>query len=298
MIKRANKQEADCLAAYTPPFTLSSSPSQPRHCPIILASPHSGRLYPPCFLERSQQPLSKLRLNEDAYIDELFSDCHSLNIPMLAARFPRCFVDVNRRPDEISTAWAKAVGMPHPFSSARANLGLGVVPTRLSEHMDIYKRPLKPSVLKNRLDRIYTPYHTALRQMIEVTREQFGMALLLDCHSMPGFAAMGERRADIVLGDRHGTSCFPETIKMVEKLFCEQGYSVTRNYPYAGGYVTAHYGEPGRGSEVLQIEINRDLYLNPVTYKKKAGFERLRANIATILTQLTRWSSRLPLAAE
>jgi len=280
MIIRDVKYEANCLKAFTPPIDILRP--QAWRAGVIFASPHSGSLYPDGFIARSAVSLNELRRNEDAFVDKLFSAAATYGAPLLSARFPRCFVDVNRAPDELPDMWVDG-----DFSATiRANAGLGVIPTRLSEHMDINKKPLSPRFVKGRLAALYHPYHDALQGLITEASLAFGNSLLIDCHSMPGFAPMGARRPDIILGDRFGVSCHPETMNYIEAVFREKHYTVARNYPYAGGYVTSHYGKPMSGIEVVQIEINRDLYLNPVTLKPKRGYDKLAENLASIIQAL------------
>lgn len=281
-MRRQKTLEEACLSEFDPPVTLL----RPKETltPLIFCSPHSGRHYPADFISRSDQTLATLRRNEDAFIDELFAPVTGCGAPLLSARFPRCFLDVNRAADELPQKW-----LPRGVKATlRADSGLGVIPSVLGENLPIYKRTLKASVVKARLDALYYPYHGALKSLIDEAREKFGRALLIDCHSMPGFSISGSRRADIILGDRYGTSCHPNTIARVEALFSQRHYSVSRNYPYAGSYVTSHYGQPHEGVEALQIEINRDLYLNPVTLKPKRGYERLASDIKGIVQEVTK----------
>ncbi len=291
MIIRELKQEADCLKAFGPAVDILR-PDVWR-AGVIFASPHSGSLYPDSFTARAAVPLTELRRNEDAFIDKLFSSAATYGAPLLSARFPRCFVDVNRSPDELPQAWLNEKGLSEKGlrdasaqPSVRANAGLGVVPTKLSETTDIYKKPLSPRFVRARLVSLYQPYHDALQSLITESSLEFGHSLLIDCHSMPGFAPMGSRRPDIILGDRFGVSCHADTIAAIEAAFRALNYTVARNYPYAGGYVTSHYGKPMSGIETLQIEVNRDLYLNPVTLKPKRSYDRLADNLATIIKDI------------
>ena len=280
MLGREAGLEADCLKVFTPAVTVL----RPRiwRSGVIFASPHSGSIYPKAFVGRSHLNEQALRRNEDAFIAELFAPVVESGAPLLAANFPRCFVDVNRAPDELPYEWnPKAKG-----TSPRAEAGLGVIPTMLSETTEIYKKPLSFRAARGRITALYHPYHDALQELITEASLSFGAALLIDCHSMPGFAPMGSRRPDIILGDRFGVSCHPETIARVEKAFRSRGYNATRNYPYAGGYVTQHYGKPRAGIEALQIEINRDLYLNPVTMKKKRGYDALAENLKAVIAEI------------
>ena len=284
--------ERDSIHAFGAPFEIE----RPSHwrAPVIFASPHSGRIYPDSFLARSACDLTALRMNEDAYIDKLFGAAANIGAPLLRARFPRCFVDVNRAPTELPPSWESAAkiasGLPHKLT-ARARAGFGVIPLNISQNAPIYIEDLPEHTALERIARLYTPYHDALQSLIDASLARFGRAVLIDCHSMPGFASMGSRRADIVLGDRYGLSCSAGTITAIEDAFTRAGYHVVRNSPYAGGYVTTHYGrsaqDPQRAVETVQIEINRDLYQNPVTLKPKARhFEGLLKNLEDIIWQI------------
>lgn len=297
--------ERESVYAIGAPFTLA--PPQIWRAPVIFASPHSGNLYPDSFLARADCDIRTLRANEDAYLDSLFAAAIGAGAPLLSARFPRCFVDVNRAPDELPPAWRSngaqngASGKPH---TARAQAGFGVIPLMIAQHRPIYKQPLPQQVALERITHLYEPYHAALEGLIAASLARFGRALVIDCHSMPGFAAMGARRADIVLGDRYGLSCSAATIRQVERAFVNMGYQVIRNSPYAGGYVTTHYGRsaqnPQRVIETVQIEINRDLYLNPVTLEpKRRQFETLLRNLEDVIWQIvTGFEGQSALAAE
>ena len=293
MIRRQRHFEAACLAEFEPPITLTLP--EAARAPVVFCSPHSGQHYPADFIARSDQPLASLRRNEDAFIDVLFAPAAQMGAPLLSARFPRVFVDVNRAPDELPSAWLGRGAE----TTVRAEAGLGVIPTMLGENRPIYRRTLKPSALQARLDGLYNPYHDALQNLLNAAETEFGHALLLDCHSMPGFSPSGARRADIILGDRYGTSCRPETIATIEALFAACGLHVTRNYPYAGGFVTSHYGQPHENIDAVQIEINRDLYLNPVTLKPKKSYDHLAENIKAIISEIIEeWSPKALMAAE
>lgn len=292
MIRR-RKTETDCLAEFEP--AIEAYHPERLAGPLILASPHSGRLYPKSFLARSSLNLQTLRQNEDAYIDDMLGFARHMDIPLLTALFPRCFVDVNRAATELPASW---IGPGSPPVTARAEMGLGVIPTIIADKLPIYRRPIKADIAKERLAALYHPYHDSLNDLIARTLGEFGQALLLDCHSMPGFTQMGQRRPDIVLGDKHGKSCHAETIVKLETLFKDCGYSVARNHPYAGGFVTSHYGRPSENMEVVQIEINRDLYLNPISFTRKPGYARLASDLKSICWEILPQGQTLPLAAE
>ncbi len=281
MIRRQQALEVDCLSEFDPPLDIYAP--EDLSSPVIFCSPHSGRHYPESFTCRTPHGLLTLRQNEDAFMDTLFAAAPLNGAPLLAARFPRCLVDVGRAPDELPESWLA----PGQSTTARANAGLGVVPISLGDDLDIYRWPLKPSAVSKRLEALYYPYHSALHGLIANAKTKFGHAVIIDCHSMPGFSISGARRSDIILGDRFGTSCTPGTMSLIDNLFSECGYAVTRNYPYAGSFVTSHYGQPHDRVEAIQIEINRDLYLNPVTMGLKKNYHNLARDLSHIIHRLT-----------
>lgn len=274
--------EQEALDAFTPPYRAERPDTITS--PLLLASPHSGRLYPKPFLDQTRLSRDTLRLSEDCYVDRIFTPLTEMGIPFLQALFPRCFVDVNRS----ETEWPPEANPKTPANeiSPRAKAGLGVIPTRIAQDLNIYSRPLRAKCIQARLDALYHPYHNALREMIAQTKAAMGHAVLLDCHSMPGVLASGQKRADIILGDRFRKSCQPETIDIVQEKLQALGYNVTRNIPYAGGFVTAHYGRPNMGVEAIQIEINKDLYLNPHTLEPTEGMEKLSQDMYTTIAHL------------
>ncbi len=266
---------------------------------VLFASPHSGSIYPKSLLKRSHLSAHQLRRNEDIFVDTLFESVVDSGAPLLRALFPRIVVDVNRAPDELLPEWLAELGhnLINP-QTPRSAAGLGVVPINLSETISIYSRPLKIPEIKARLDTLYHPYHATLQGLLSQSLERFGRALLIDCHSMPGFAPMGARRPDVILGDKFGTSCHPDTVKQFKALFTQAGYNVGVNYPYAGGYTTAHYGSPVNGVEAIQIELNRDIYVNPVTLAPKPGYRKLKDDLERISRTIIEQSRPQDVAAQ
>ena len=272
--------------------------------PVVWASPHSGGVYPDILLRASPLTRRELRRNEDAFVDRLVACAPEYGAPVVSARFPRCFVDVNRAPDDLPPEWREAGadaleaggGVSPAASTAayRARMGLGVVPLVISENLSIYSHPPSRAAVEARLDALYRPYHEALRSLLHRARDAWGEALLVDCHSMPGFAAevrggrgRPNRRADIVLGDAHGRAAGGGVTDLLHRAWERRGYHVVRNHPYAGGHATLHYGRPDEGVHAVQVEINRDLYLHPVTLVPKPGFERLKADMRGIVEEVT-----------
>ena len=304
--KAARAVSPSISECFTPAFTVLR-PARPG-CAAVFNSPHSGRIYPESFCAQVQLDAVLLRRSEDCYIDELFAGVAALGCPLLAARFPRVFLDVNREPYELDPAMFDAP-LPHfvNTTSLRVAGGLGTIPRIVSENEAIYRRLLTWSDAQDRIERVYRPYHRALADLIDETARQFGHAVLIDCHSMPSSAAKlssarGLPRADIVIGDRYGASCDPAVSQMLEGLFHNFGLSVVHNKPYAGGFITQSYGRPQRGIGALQIEINRALYMNERTLEKTAGFAELRRILSEVLylflPSLSDLLTPLPVAAE
>ncbi|HUB84111.1 MAG TPA: N-formylglutamate amidohydrolase [Rhizomicrobium sp.] len=252
--------------------------------PFVFASPHSGRLYPQSFIEASRLNATGLRRSEDAFVDELFACAAEQGAPLIAARFPRAFLDVNRAPGELDAGmFDGALPMAVETPGVRVNSGLGVIPRVVRDGAEIYRGKLKPGEAQDRLTRLYRPYHAKLSAMIEETQARFGAAVLIDCHSMPSAAAI----PDVVLGDRYGMSASHALMRRAEQAFERAGFSTARNTPYAGGYSTHLYGRPMLGVHALQIEVNRALYLDEERIRRTARFADVAARIAAALRELT-----------
>lgn len=257
------KAEAPFKAA---PFTILLPKKQTS--PVVYASPHSGNLYPESFLAQADLDPVSLRKSEDAFVDELYESCVEKGSPFLKANYPRAFVDLNREPYELDPMMFDA---PLPSyvntDSPRAKAGLGTIAKIVTSGFYIYRGKLKFEEVRDRVEHLYHPYHAKLRELIENTRLQFGGCLLVDCHSMPSVTDINRARGkklpcDIVLGDRYGTSCAPWITDLAEESLIKEGFKVRRNTPYAGGYTTEHYSAPDQKVHTLQIEINRDLYMD------------------------------------
>jgi N-formylglutamate deformylase len=257
--------------------------------PLVLNSPHSGRIYPAKFVAASRLDRMALRRSEDHFVDELFLDGVGLGIPMLKANFPRAYVDVNREPYELDQRMFDSVLPPYAnTASVRVAGGLGTVPRIVAENMEIYRQKLTVADALERVEHIYKPYHTALRRLIARTHAHFGCALLIDCHSMPGNVRINGSgvRPDIIIGDRYGTSASSDLSRLALKLLEDMGFSAVRNKPYAGGFITEHYGRPARGLHALQIEINRSLYIDEATLQKKPDFSKIAGSMRQFLENL------------
>ena len=286
-----------------PPFHVSMPENHA--VPFAFNSPHSGRCYPERFLEQSRLDRMTIRRSEDAYVDELFAGVVALGAPLLAANFPRAWLDVNREPWELDP---RMFNEPVPSfantRSARVAGGLGTVPRLVGEGLEIYRSRLPLAEALSRIERAYKPYHACLQRLLARIHGRFGYAVLVDCHSMPANIRVGDddRRPDFIIGDRFGTSASQALSLKAISLLRAMGYSVTHNKPYAGGFITEHYGRPGRGLHAVQIEVNRGLYMNEATYEKTVGFSALSDDISVFCNALMQAAGAdladLPLAAE
>jgi N-formylglutamate amidohydrolase len=274
--------DAALALLYAEPFRVSKPARQT--LPFVFASPHSGRVYPASLTGRSRLDALSLRRSEDAFVDELFAGVPGLGAPLIAARFPRAYCDANRGPAELdpgmfSGPLRMAVDAPGP----RVLAGLGVIPRIVRDGAEIYRGKLAPEDAQARLARLHRPYHAALMRLVEETLARFGVAIVVDCHSMPSALAV----PDIVLGDRYGASAPPALSGWAENAFAAAGFSIVRNSPYAGGYTTVLYGRGNAGCHALQIEINRSLYLDEENMIRRPAFDAVKKKLMAALGRLT-----------
>jgi N-formylglutamate amidohydrolase len=296
------------------------SPAAPQHdsiqtciparqtVPVVVASPHSGSLYPATFLVAAAVPLAALRRAEDAFVDELFAAAPSFGMPFVAARFPRSYVDANRESYELDPAMFEGP-LPRPLNhrTSRVAAGLGMIPRVAATGEAIYRTRLPADEIERRLETCWRPYHGALTLLVEQTHRQFNSSWLIDAHSMPSSAAgLGPRdrepRVDVVLGDNHGEACSTLLVASVEHWLRAQGLRVQRNLPYAGGFTTQRYGRPMTGRHVLQIEINRALYMDEGRHEKLPAWREIESLMTGLLAQIGQTAIETllarPLAAE
>jgi len=289
-------ERASILAELTPPFALLRPDEQ--LTPVVFCSPHSGRIYPRAFLDASRLDAHTLRKSEDCYVDELFEPVVALGAPLLAARFPRAYLDVNREPYELDPELF--TGRVPEFAntqSARVVGGLGTIARIVADGEEIYRERLPIGAAFERIERLYRPFHAALADLLETTRKRFGIAVLIDCHSMPS-ASMAQApggRPHFVLGDRFGASCDAKLTRFVRDVLQGSGYDVQINRPYAGGFITEYYGNPIRGVQSLQLEINRRLYIDEASLAKSKDFPKL---VRTLTDMSSKVFAALPLLFE
>jgi N-formylglutamate deformylase len=278
----------DARDELNPPFEILE-PEQWRG-PVLFNSPHSGNIYPREFLSTARLDVSTLRRSEDSFVDELVLGVVRRGHPVMRAHFPRCYVDVNREPYELDPRMFE--GRLPSFANTRSMRvagGLGTVARVVGDAQEIYRERIPVDVAIRRIEGLYKPYHRALRRLFTRSHRDFGAAVLVDCHSMPSTAgAKDERpRADIVLGDRYGTSCVPVVTETIETTLRGRGYAISRNKPYAGGFITEHYGNPTVGLHAIQLEINRALYMDERRYERSPAFRQVAADIELLADRLS-----------
>jgi N-formylglutamate amidohydrolase len=270
-----------------PPFEIVEPPQW--RAPIIFNSPHSGSVYPDDFLIASRIDLPTLRRSEDSFMDELIADLSRRGFPVVRVKFPRSYVDVNREPYELDPRMFS--GRLPSFANTRSMRvagGLGTIPRVVGDGQEIYRERLAVEDALLRIETLYKPYHRALRRLINRVHQTFGAAVVVDCHSMPSIGVSRDepRRPDVVIGDRYGTSCAQLLPDIVEATMGRLGYSVGRNKPYAGGFITEHYGNPASGLHAIQLELNRAIYMDERRREKSPRFAQVAADFAELADAL------------
>lgn len=256
--------------ALSAPFRVTQ-PTRPS-TGVVFASPHSGRDYPTELLRRTVLDAQSIRSSEDAFVDQLLETAPGHGAALIAALAPRAWVDLNRGADELDPALIADLRMPH--QNPRISAGLGVVPRVVAGGRAIYAGKIALDEAHARIDGVWRPYHARLAALMDEAHARFGMALLIDVHSMPHEAldALGPCRPEIVLGDRYGAAASSGVMQAVEAAFTAEGLRVSRNAPFAGAYIAQTYGRPSQGRHVVQVEIDRALYLDEARVRPGPGF--------------------------
>jgi N-formylglutamate deformylase len=276
------------MAAEFQPFTLSA-PAAPA-VPLVCDSPHSGTAYPADY--GHAVPRALLRRGEDTHVEALWEAVPAVGGTLLAAHFPRTYIDCNRTEDDLDPELL-AGAWPTPLNPGeKTRLGFGLVWRNIRADQPIYDRPLSVAEVRNRIESYYRPYHAALAQAVEETAQRFGAVWHLNLHSMPNDAyerlkiASPHPLADFVLGDRDGTTCEPGFVDLLERELRSRGYTVARNDPYKGVQLIARIGQPARKRHSLQVEIRRPLYMDEATRERNAGFARVQRDLTGVLESL------------
>jgi N-formylglutamate amidohydrolase len=256
---------------------------------LVLDSPHSGERYPADFDHRPSR--AAVRQAEDTHVARLWADAPRHGATLVEAHFPRAYIDANRGlgdidPELLSEPW------PEPLAPSRKTAqGIGLVWRVARDGSPMYARRLAVAEVRGRIDRCWRPYHDALAGVLDERHAAFGAVWHVDCHSMPAFGDPnaddpGRERADVVLGDRDGTTCDPAFTAFVASTLRDKGYSVAINDPYKGVELVRRHGRPGENRHSLQIEVKRTLYMDERTLATHAGFDRLKSDLDSLAASL------------
>jgi len=275
---------------HLPGVFVRHEPAAQALAPAVVDSPHSGRDYPEDFGHAA--PLELLRRAEDAFVDELIADAPAEGVPMLAALFPRSYIDPNRHEADIDESLLTERWPHGARPTGRSERGLGLLRRLLSPTLPIYDRTLAVAEVERRLDDFYRPYHAALKSLLDGAHERFGAVWHLNFHSMKamGRGRHSHPRADFVLGDLDGAACEREFTALVRDALVDMGYSVRLNDPFKGAELVLRYSEPKAGRHSLQIEINRRLYLDEAAVAKTVDFPRLRADMRRLIARVAAYA--------
>ena len=259
--------------------------------PLIYNSPHSGRVYSQRFLRQASLNLKEIRVSEDFYVEQLLDSVPASGSFLLEACFPRCYVDVNRSSNDLDHHLISK--LDHCSMNPKTAAGLGVIPRVVGDGIDIYDKKLSLEEVKFRLDKYYFPYHRELKRLIKYSVEKFGMAILLDVHSMPHNCIdhLVDNKAStpqIVVGDCFGSSCSSTFSQTIFESFVSEGFKVRRNTPFSGGFITRNYGAPSQNVQAIQIEIDRSLYMDESNFKLHSGFPLLKHKLENIIISLAK----------
>ena len=256
---------------------------------VVFASPHSGRDYPAPFLRHALLDEQEIRSSEDAFVDELFEAASDHGAPFLRASAPRAFVDLNRAPEELDPALIQ--GVRRISHNPRVASGLGVIPRVVANGRTIYRGKITLDEAHARISGHWRPYHDMLQTLLDESHAAFGEAILIDCHSMPHEALEnvgppGAPRPDVVLGDRFGAAAAGSVVEQIEAAFAAAGLRVARNMPFAGAFITQHYGRPSRRQHAVQVEVDRALYMNEKTLRPNGNFKAFRTLLGGVIAEL------------
>lgn len=264
--------------------------TRPKHWAsgVIFGSPHSGNHYPDWFLAETSLPMPVLRSSEDAFVDRLIASAPDFGAVTLCARLPRCIVDLNRGPDEIDPLVVRGVPR-HPLNQ-RTLAGLGVIPRVVSQGRQILDRPIERAEAERRIGAYWRPYHDALAGLIAEAKARFGQAILIDMHSMPreALSHLHGQRPDMVLGNRHGLSAAARVTDAVADAVEAEGWRLRRNSPFSGAFITQAYGRPGQNVHVVQLEIDRSLYMDEGSIEPRPDFAEFAQRMQRVVRKLSR----------
>jgi N-formylglutamate deformylase len=268
-------------------------PQSTPSAPLILDSPHSGTSYPPDF--RASVDYGALRTAEDTWVDDLWGDAIELGVPLLAAQFPRSYIDANRSDDEVDPLLLDSPWPGKQVDTPKVRLGKGLIWRMLDDGTPLYDRKLSVAEVQHRIDACWKPYYSRLGHLLDAAHARFGKVWHINCHSMPSVAGAfatdkpGLVHPDFVLGDRDGSTGEPAFREFVAQWLRERGYNVTVNDPYKGVELVRRFGHPEQGRNSLQIEINRKLYMDETTLRPSENYATLKAHLKGLMVDMLAW---------
>ena len=263
--------------------------------PAVFDSPHSGLLAPADFTPVLS--LRELFRTADAYVDELFGTAPEHGAVLIAATFPRCYIDANRSLEQLDPTMIDGPWPGPTVNDAKIRRGVGLIWARLPSGAAFYDAPLPRADVERRIERCWRPYHGALKRALDQTHACFGAVWHVNCHSMRSHGTAqdedGARQArpDMVLGDRDGTTCDAAFLDLVRGVLAGFGYHVTINRPYKGQELVRRYADPANHRHSLQIEINRALYMDEQSGERTANFAPLRAQLSQLVEAICRFAA-------
>ena len=264
--------------------------------PLVLDSPHSGEDYPPDFDHAA--PRAIVRQAEDTHVAKLWRGALAHGATLIEANFPRAWIDPNRSLEDIDPAlFAPGVRLPGPVALTRkTELGIGLVWRLAHGGAPMYARPLTVDEVERRIAACWRPYHDAVARALDERHRAFGAVWHVNCHSMPAIGDAisddpGRERADVVLGDRDGTTCEAAFTRLCADAFASMGYSVAINDPYKGVELVRRHGRPAEGRHSLQIELKRTLYMDEATFAPNTGYARVERDLADVAGAIARYAS-------
>jgi N-formylglutamate amidohydrolase len=257
--------------------------------PVLLSVPHAGREYPPEIFDNLRLPPSDLLRLEDRYADLLARKAVLEGFPTIIAHKARAWIDLNRDEVDIDVAMVEGLQLDNrPTPGAKQRGGLGLIPRRLSGAGEIWKRPIAAEDLQHRITRYHRPYHAQIAAILSAMRERFGVAILLDLHSMPPLAKTLEQSGTgFVIGDRFGRSAAGRFSDVIMAQLRLHGHKTALNHPYSGEYILRRHGDGGRNIHALQLEVDRALYLDDLLREPGQGVEGIRKIVTGLLYTLS-----------
>jgi N-formylglutamate amidohydrolase len=269
-----------------PPFSIFGA-AEPAY-PLIISVPHAGRHYPDAMALSARLPETRLRPLEDRYADALADTAFAAGVQGIVANTARAWIDLNRSESECDPGFVDLPAGILPLVSAKVRGGLGLIPRRISSGGDIWHRRIGEGDLSERIAQHHRPYHQALGTMLDRARAKFGVAILLDIHSMPKVSETSDGPgAQIVIGDSFGRTAHDRFTGCAAALAKQHGMITAINHPYAGGHILQRHARPQQGLHALQIEIDRSLYLDADYDQPAEGLEIMRQFIARLVFALT-----------